>query len=156
VKHNVVNLSDGFSDRLCYAAAHTGVIYDKRTRKQIFLQVWQLEEQLHAQGLHARVMRTEPCAHPLQGHCNSISCLASTEDRSIIITADIGNESLLVLWDAKTGNPVKSISQPHSYGIMALDVSPGGEWLATVGAPHPSTGEQEVSHMHSTASRHPT
>lgn len=100
------------------------------------------------QGLGAQAS-----ASSLQGHCNSISCLASTEDRSTIITADIGNESLLVLWDARTGNPVKSIPQPHSYGITALDVSPGGEWLATVGAPHPSTGEQEVGGLHSTASR---
>lgn len=38
VKNNVVNLADGYSERICYAAAHTGIIYDKKTRKQIFLQ----------------------------------------------------------------------------------------------------------------------
>ena len=38
-KNNVINLSDGFSDRICYVAAHTGIIFDKRTRKQTFLQV---------------------------------------------------------------------------------------------------------------------
>ncbi len=39
VPHNVLNLSDGYRDRLCYVAAHTGIIYDKKTRKQTFLQV---------------------------------------------------------------------------------------------------------------------
>jgi cilia- and flagella-associated protein 251 len=39
VAHNVVNLTDGYSDRVAYVAAHTGIIYDKKTRKQTFLQV---------------------------------------------------------------------------------------------------------------------
>ena len=68
-----------------------------------------------------------------------------TEDRSIIITADVGSESLLVFWNSKTGTPVKSIPKPHAHGIIAIDISPGGEWLATVSAPNPATGEQEVS-----------
>ena len=38
-KNNVVSLSDSYSERICYLAAHTGVIYDKRTQRQIFLQV---------------------------------------------------------------------------------------------------------------------
>ncbi|KAL6765212.1 WD40-repeat-containing domain protein [Haematococcus lacustris] len=117
VQGNVVNLSDGFTDRVCYASAHTGVIFDSRTRRQLFL----------------------------QGHCNSISCIAALEDHSIIITADIGQQSLLVLWDSSTGNPVKSVAQPHANGIMAMDISPGGAWLATVSSPNPATGEQEVA-----------
>lgn len=68
-----------------------------------------------------------------------------TEDRSTIITADTGNESLLVLWNSRTGNPIKSIPQAHVHGITAMDLSPGGEWLATVSAPLPEGGEQEVS-----------
>lgn len=36
---NIVNLSDEHNERVCYAAAHTAVIYDKRTKKQTFLQV---------------------------------------------------------------------------------------------------------------------
>ena len=38
-KHSVVNLSDGYSDRICYLAANTAIIYDKRLRRQVFLQV---------------------------------------------------------------------------------------------------------------------
>jgi hypothetical protein len=36
---NIVNLSDDHNDKVVYAAAHTAVIYDRRTRKQTFLQV---------------------------------------------------------------------------------------------------------------------
>lgn len=39
VTSNIVNLSDEHNERVCYAAAHTAVIYDKRTKKQTFLQV---------------------------------------------------------------------------------------------------------------------
>ncbi len=79
-----------------------------------------------------------------QGHANSITCLAATEDRSTIITADVGQESLMVLWSSETGLPVRSIKQPHPHGVLAMDVAPGGAWLATIGAPNPETGEQEV------------
>lgn len=39
IKHSVVNLSDGYSDKICYLAANTAVVYDKRLRRQAFLQV---------------------------------------------------------------------------------------------------------------------
>ncbi len=39
VAHNVLNLSNGYSERLCYVAAHTGIICDKKTKRQVFLQV---------------------------------------------------------------------------------------------------------------------
>eukprot|EP00798_Chlamydomonas_sp_ICE-L_P020374 gene20374-27144_t len=117
VKGNVVNLTDGYCERICYLSAHTAIIYDKRTERQVFL----------------------------QGHCNAITCLATTGDQSIIVTADCGSESLLVLWSTKTGNPVCTVSQPHKAGTVALDISPDGEWLATVGNADPETGEQEIA-----------
>jgi hypothetical protein len=39
VTGNTVNLSNGYSDRVAFIAAHTAVIYDKRLQKQIFMQV---------------------------------------------------------------------------------------------------------------------
>ncbi len=42
VSSSVVNLSDGYTDKICYLAANTAVIYDKRLRKQTFLQVRKL------------------------------------------------------------------------------------------------------------------
>mmetsp|Transcript_12567 Transcript_12567/g.27123 ORF Transcript_12567/g.27123 Transcript_12567/m.27123 type:complete len:896 (+) Transcript_12567:296-2983(+) len=117
VRNNIVNLSDGYSEKICYLAAHTAIIYDKRVRRQTFL----------------------------QGHCNAISCITVTEDRSTIITADVGNESLLVLWNSKSGAPIRSIAKPHKHGILGMDISPDGAWLATVGAVDPQTGEQEIA-----------
>ncbi|KAG1654648.1 hypothetical protein FOA52_010276 [Chlamydomonas sp. UWO 241] len=118
VSNNVVNLSDGFSERVCYLAAHTAVIYDKRTQRQQFM----------------------------QGHCNAISCLGVTSDRSTLITGDVGSASLLVLWDAVTGAPIASVAQPHAHGVLAMDVSPDDEWLATISAPDPGRdGEQEIA-----------
>lgn len=84
------------------------------------------------------------CPQCMQGHCNAIVCMGVTEDRSTIITSDVGNESLLVLWDSQTGVPIKSIPRPHAHGVIAMDIAPGGEWLATIGAADPETGEQEV------------
>lgn len=73
--------------------------------------------------------------------------MAVTEDRSTIITADVGSESMLVLWNSRNGVPLQSISQPHKLGIIAMDISPDDEWLATVGAVDPKSGEQEVGVM---------
>jgi hypothetical protein len=67
-----------------------------------------------------------------------------TDDRSIIVTADVGNATLLVLWNSKNGTPIQSISQPHKYGTVAMDISLDDEWLATLGAVDPESGEQEV------------
>ena len=39
MRSNVVNLSDGYSERVGFIAAHTAVIYDKRLQKQTFMQV---------------------------------------------------------------------------------------------------------------------
>ena len=85
----------------------------------------------------------DPHTHT-QGHCNSISCILVTDDRAIIITSDMGDGSLLVLWNSKTGNPIQSIVQPHKFGTVAMDLSPDDEWLVTVGAADPESGEQEV------------
>ena len=39
IRNNVVNLADGHTDRVCYLAAHTAVIYDRESKQQMFLQV---------------------------------------------------------------------------------------------------------------------
>jgi len=42
------------------------------------------------------------------------------------VTADSGVDSMLVIWDARTGLPKKTIMDPHVNGVEALDVSPDG------------------------------
>ncbi|GIL72955.1 hypothetical protein Vretimale_4604 [Volvox reticuliferus] len=117
IKHSVVNLSDGYTDKICYLAANTAVIYDKRLRRQVFL----------------------------QGHTSPITCISTTDDRSHVITADQGPESLLVVWNVRTGLPTCTVQRPHRHGVYCMDVSLDGLWLATFSAPDPETNEQEVS-----------
>lgn len=144
---NIVNLSDGHSDRVAIIAAHTAVIYDKRLQKQIFMQVRASGIDL-CHGSHSFVYseitpyNRATCLS--QGHCNSITCMLVSDDRSLILTSDVGNGSLLVLWNSKTGHPIQSIAQPHKFGTVAMDISPDDEWLVTVGAADPESGEQEV------------
>lgn len=91
---------------IVYTAAHTGVIYDYAQRQQTLL----------------------------QGHCHPISCCVVSEDKRWIVTADRGEESLIVVWDSLSGNPIKTIFQPHAHGVQALDISPDALFLVTLSA----------------------
>ncbi len=50
----------------------------------------------------------------------------------IIVTADMGEDSLLVVWDVSTGTPKKTIFNPHPEGVVALDVSNDGTMIGTL------------------------
>jgi hypothetical protein len=69
--------------------------------------------------------------------------MAATPDRRHVITADSGAESLLVVWDAGSAEPVQTVSNPHPWGIKAMDVSPDGLLLATIGTPDPENGDAQ-------------
>jgi cilia- and flagella-associated protein 251 len=48
--------------------------------------------------------------------CNRITCTAYCKSEDILITADAGPDSMLVIWEAKTGIPKKTIFDPHPQG----------------------------------------
>lgn len=100
----VHSLADDSRDALFYVSAHTGVIYDYRTRRQKFL----------------------------QGHCNAITCACISEDKRWIATADAGPDSMIVVWDSTTGTPIKTIFNPHPNGVVAMDMSPDAMFLVTL------------------------
>ncbi|RHY53309.1 hypothetical protein DYB26_001921 [Aphanomyces astaci] len=100
----VHSLSDDTVHAIFYTAGHTGVIYNYANRTQKLL----------------------------QGHCNPISCCAVSEDKRWIVTADRGQDSMLVVWDATTGNPIKTIFNPHSDGVQCLDMSPDAMFIVTL------------------------
>lgn len=102
----VHNLSDESRFAVFYVAAHTGVIYDCAKRTQTLL----------------------------QGHCNPISATAVSADRRWLATADAGADSLLVVWDAHSGIPVRTFFNPSPHGVVAIDLSPDGRYLATLSA----------------------
>ena len=99
--------SDGPAKKVCYIAAHTAVIFDCEARTQVVL----------------------------QGHCNPITCLVATEDRSVVATADTGPDSMIVLWNVATGQPMHTIPSAHPNGVAAMDLTPDGTSIVTVSAP---------------------
>ncbi|EGZ30727.1 hypothetical protein PHYSODRAFT_472163 [Phytophthora sojae] len=104
--NGVHSLSTGSRRAVFYAAAHTGVIYDYARRQQRLL----------------------------QGHCHPISCCVVSEDKRWVVTADRGQESMLVVWDAQSGNPIRTIFRPHPSGVQAIDISPDALFLVTLSA----------------------
>mmetsp|Transcript_5831 Transcript_5831/g.18388 ORF Transcript_5831/g.18388 Transcript_5831/m.18388 type:complete len:869 (+) Transcript_5831:135-2741(+) len=101
VANSVISLSDGSRNALFYAAAQTGIFYDYSVRLQRLL----------------------------QGHCNAISCAVLTQDKKWLVTADAGIDSLVIVWDSTTGNPVRVIASPQG-GVLTVDVSPDATLVA--------------------------
>ena len=40
-----------------------------------------------------------------------------------------------MLWDAGTGNPIRTLPRPHAAGVQAMDLTADGRQLVTVSAP---------------------
>lgn len=99
-------------------SGHSGVIYDFEHRKQTIL----------------------------QGHCNIITCAVVDKTKRWIVTADAGQESIMVVWDSLTFLPVKTFLTPHAYGVKALDLSDDGLYISTLSMVPGGTGmDQEIA-----------
>ncbi|XP_065594798.1 cilia- and flagella-associated protein 251 [Cyrtonyx montezumae] len=71
----------------------------------------------------------------LQGHVNAISCLCVSEDRRWVATADRGPDPLVIVWDAFSGIPVRTIFDSHAgSGICAIAISQDAKCLVTISA----------------------
>lgn len=64
--------------------------------------------------------------------CNQISATAYNKNRDIIVTADTGEDSMLVVWDVNSGTPRKTIFNPHPEGVLALDINADGTLIVTL------------------------
>eukprot|EP00736_Rhodelphis_marinus_P007045 Rmarinus@m.17323 len=104
ILNHVVNLNDETRKAFFYVAGHTAIIFDRGTGAQKLL----------------------------QGHCNGISAVSCSKDRRWIVTADSGPDSMMVIWDSKTGAPVKTIFSPHPLGVSSIDMSNDSMYLATL------------------------
>jgi cilia- and flagella-associated protein 251 len=101
----VINVSDHSRKAVFYAVGHTGVLFDYERNTEILF----------------------------QGHRNPISCIAASGDRRWIVTADRGpDESLMIIWDSRSGNPLETILNPHPGGVCAIDMSDNAVYLATL------------------------
>lgn len=110
----VHSLASEDRNALLLVASQTGVIYDYESRTQLIM----------------------------QGHCNVISCCCVSKDMKWIVTADFGDNSILVLWDSKTGIPVKTFYAPHKNGVKAVDISPDSLFIATIGSIDEGNGSE--------------
>jgi len=104
-------LTDENRHEIFYSAAHTGVIYDYITKKQKLL----------------------------QGHCNQITSILCSEDKEWVVTADAGEDSMLVVWNSRSATPVRTYLKPHPGGIKQMDLSADNRYIATLGADVPQT-----------------
>ena len=106
VVNGVHSLSHSNRNAIFFISSHSGVIYDFENRTQMIL----------------------------QGHCNMISCCVVSADKRWIVTADTGEDPIMVIWDSLTGAPVKTFFNPHPNGVKALDISDDGLYVTTLSA----------------------
>ena len=89
-----------------YTSSHTGVIYNYEKKTQRLL----------------------------QGHCNQITATACSDDKRWLVTADTGEDSMLVVWDSLHGVPVRTFIDPHPNGVLCMDLSSDNQYIVTIGA----------------------
>jgi WD40 repeat protein len=61
-----------------------------------------------------------------------------------LVTADLGNDSALVVWDSESGTPVKTVFNPNPGGVRAVAMSDDSEYIATLGDMLPEDKHQTV------------
>ena len=103
-KGTVHNLSDGKRKAIFYYVGHTAVIYDVDTHKQRLL----------------------------QGHKNPIISSCVSEDRRFVVTADLGEDSMLIVWDTYSFLPIKSISLNNYDGVLDMDLTNDAMYIVTL------------------------
>lgn len=68
---------------------------------------------------------------------NIITCSAVSQDKSFIITADRGENAMIIKWDARTGDPIRTFANLSPNGHTAVDISYDGRFVALLSAePH--------------------
>jgi WD40 repeat protein len=108
-------LASAIAQAIFYLASNNGVIYDSANKTQKLL----------------------------LGHANAICSCCVSEDKRWIVTADIGPDPMLVVWDSYTALAVKTIMRPHLTGVQAMDISCDGNQIVTLSR-DPGGGEAQV------------
>lgn len=65
-----------------------------------------------------------------------------SNNKKWVVTADAGRDSMMVVWDTASGTPIKSIFNPHTNGVLAVDISPDALFIVTLSAP--ATSEHQT------------
>lgn len=48
------------------------------------------------------------------------------------MTADLGEDSMMVVWNSLTATPVRTIFTPHANGVFRMDISDDGKYIVTL------------------------
>lgn len=88
-----------------YTSGHTGILYDCISNEQFLL----------------------------QGHSNPITCTCSSGDSRWLVTADVGKDCIVSIWDSYTGVPVRSIFDGLGDGIIAAAMSADARFVVLIG-----------------------
>ncbi|KAF8560582.1 hypothetical protein P879_07589 [Paragonimus westermani] len=70
----------------------------------------------------------------LRGHCNEVTCLASSVDKRWLASGDKGPDSAVIIWDGKTGDSVRTMLSPHKNGVICIALTEDARYLATLSA----------------------
>lgn len=127
LSEGVINLTTERRKEVCYTSGHTVVVYDFGARRQRLF----------------------------QGHANKISAIAYNKTLGILVTADEGDTSMLVVWKAESGTPIRTIFEPEAQGIAAIDISNDGEQLLTLGRVHEGLQRVRVWRWKDVGREHP-
>ena len=104
----IQNLTLGSRKEIFLPAAHTGIIYDYENKTQKLL----------------------------QGHCNEITACCSKYDeknkKRWLVTADSGENSMIVVWDVELGVNFKTIFKIPTDEIVSIDISSNCNFIATL------------------------
>jgi WD40 repeat protein len=73
----------------------------------------------------------------LKCHSNPILSTAVSKDRRWLITADVGKDCCLTVWDSFSGVPVKTIYDDLGTGIVATAFSHDAKYIVTIGQASP-------------------
>lgn len=84
----------------------------------------------------------------LQGHANEISSCCVSADKRWIVTADVGPEPMLVVWDSYSALAVKTVVRPHVNGVVAMDISADGKQIVTLSREADGDTPQIISVWH--------
>lgn len=114
------------SDTLLYLSGNVGVIYGISKKEQKLLRGHVSERGAICSVIHSLITR------PLQR--NPVRACAMSPDHSLLATACAGPESALIMWTPQ-GDPIALIAAPHPSGCAAVDISPDGQFLATLSVP---------------------
>ncbi|CDJ49409.1 hypothetical protein, conserved [Eimeria brunetti] len=86
---------------------------------------------LHTYGEEAKASKGDKQVL-LRCHINRISAVAVSDDKEWIATGDMGQDSLLIVWNRTQAKHVKVYTNPHPTGVSSVDFTPDAKLLATL------------------------